>query len=64
MYEKTKKKYKPFLLEVKGAGHNDIEHDQEFRKEYFKKIREFVIFLKENKNALEKEYEENIANKL
>lgn len=38
----AKKHYTPFFLEVIGAGHNDIEHDEKHRKNYFIKLREFT----------------------
>lgn len=41
-YIKAKKNYTPFLLQIEGAGHNDIEHDENFRKSYFLKLRDFV----------------------
>ncbi|KAL4477444.1 hypothetical protein ABPG74_002594 [Tetrahymena malaccensis] len=52
LYERAKKNYTPFFLEVKGAGHNDIEHEDKFRKDYFKELRRFMFHLRQNRNQV------------
>ncbi|EAR83174.1 alpha/beta superfamily hydrolase (macronuclear) [Tetrahymena thermophila SB210] len=56
LYERAKKNYTPFFLEVKGAGHNDIEHEDKFRKDYFKELRRFMGHLRQNRNQVIQEF--------
>lgn len=35
LYEKTKKNYQSCLFAIEGAEHNNIEHEEVFRKQYF-----------------------------
>lgn len=42
---------------IEGAGHNNIEHDQKYRREYFTKLKDFIRYLRRKTENMRREQE-------